>query len=143
VLSSLARIQATDDAEYYRREYGALGEAWVFLSERLQPREVVATNYAELNLPLLGVPPRGRVVRLRVGERIYRWEQVAANREEWRQLLRLAGVRYLFLWRPKWYPQEAEKERQWVREQPAVFRPLGRWEDGDFGEIGLYAVENP
>ncbi len=129
-----------DPYVFYRAKFGALGEAWAGVNERLAPGDVVATNYGELILPWAGLPPRGKVITVSHKETPYPQTLTATGSAEWISLLDRHKVRYFALWSPAWYPEEGNLERESIGKEPGRFLPAGKWQSSDFGRVELYEI---
>jgi hypothetical protein len=129
-----------DAHEYYRRQYGSLGEVWAALDARLSAGDVVVVNYGELMLPLAGTPPKARLFV--VGRQASDFPETlwGSSDEDW--LAQLSGVhaRYLVIWSPPWYPDVATLERRAIARFADRFHSIGKWNVGGYGPAELYEV---
>lgn len=130
----------TDPYVFYRSKFGALGEAWAAVNERLAPGDVVAVNYGELILPWAGLPPRGKVLVVGHKASIYPQTLTGTDTAGWMSLLDGLHVRYFALWSPAWYPDEGKTERDSIAALPGRFVAAGNWQSPDFGQVELYEI---
>ncbi|MFI5344892.1 MAG: hypothetical protein ACHQ51_00815 [Elusimicrobiota bacterium] len=139
--AALKRDGFVDPHQYYRWQYGSLGEAWAFLDARLQPGDAVALNYGELMQPWAGTPPRAKVFI--VGRRPNDLPETlwAESDADWLDLLRRLHARYYALWTPVWYPDVGAAERATIAARPDVFTSLGTWDSGGFGRVQLFELK--
>ena len=140
-LGKVSRGESVDALEYYRWQYGPLGEAWSELDARLLPDEAVAINYGELMLPWAGTPPRGKIFV--VGHRSSDLPESlwAADAAGWMALLDRLRVRYFGLYSPAWYEGVGREEREFIAANPGRFKSLGRWSSGGMGTVELFEVQ--
>lgn len=130
-----------DAREYYRWQYGSLGEAWAFLDGRLNPGDVVAVNYGELMLPWAGTPPRAKTYVVGRRENDLPETLWAASDADWIEMLRGLRAKYLALWAPVWYPDVGAAERATVAAHPERFTALGSWDSPGFGRVELFELK--
>ena len=140
-LAQIFRGGSVDAHEYYRIQYGALGQAWAALDSRLLSGETTATNYGELMLPWVGTPARGKI--LVVGHRPNDlpgalWASDAAS---WTALLDHNQVRYFALFSPAWYEGVGREERAFIAAAPERFKSLGAWSSGGIGSVELFELQ--
>jgi hypothetical protein len=136
--AEIRRGGGADPRAYYSRRYGALGDAWAALNERLAPGDVVAVNYAELLLPWAGTPARGDVRVVGRRESLYPETYWAQSDEDWVALLDGIRARYLALFSPRWYPEEGSAERSSISRSRGRFRLLGSWQDPAWGRMEIH-----
>jgi len=139
--ASLRATGRVDPHEYYRWQYGSLGEAWAFLDARLKPGDAVVLNYGELMLPWAGTPPRAKVFV--VGRRPSDLKEAlwAESDEDWMNLLERLRTRYYALWTPVWYPDVGAVERAAIAARPGIFTSLGAWDSSGFGRVELFELK--
>jgi hypothetical protein len=132
--------RAVDPHQYYRWQFGPLGELWAALNARLETGDVVAVNYGELVLPLAGLPPRGRIVEVGHAENDFPetwWSKTDAG---WVALLDSLNVKFVVVWSPAWYTDVGKAERGSIARFPERFKPLGDWQSGGMGKIALFEL---
>jgi hypothetical protein len=131
---------SVDPHEYYRWQYGTLGEAWTALDRVLKKDDVVVVNYGELELPWAGLPPRGRIVEVEHSVSDFPQTLGSKTDEGWLALLDSARARYFVLWSPGWYPDVGTAERAAIAKFSDRFKNIGHWQGGGMGLIDLYEV---
>jgi hypothetical protein len=124
--------------EYYRWQYGSLGEAWAFLDARLKPGDVVALNYGELMLPWAGTPPRAKTFVIGRKPNDLRETLWAESDADWVDLLSSLRANYVAIWTPVWYPEVGAAERAAIAARPEKFASLGVWNSNGFGRVELF-----
>ncbi|MDI6808240.1 MAG: glycosyltransferase family 39 protein [Candidatus Eisenbacteria bacterium] len=142
VLSQLTRSGVLAVYDYYKAEYGDLGEGWKWIDEHTKDGDLIAVTYSELTSPLFGESGMRRVKYFPTERTAFPNLESSTSPDRWPALLFEKGVKYLFLWEPS-FSGGSRMERTIADKNPSVLRKEISWEKTAFGDLTIFSVGKP